>query len=147
MLTQTGKWMGVDFGLARIGVAVSDPLGILANGLETIRWNGRDADSIKERLVYLVKQQNVQGIVMGYPSRTDGKQASLTGMVRDLAAELEQVTGVPVLLRDERFTTVMARRKLQESGVKAKRQKPVIDQVAAEIILQEYLESRRKALQ
>ena len=100
-----------------------------------------------ERLVFLVKQQNVQGIVLGYPSRTDGKQASLTETVRELAAGLEQKTCVPVLLRDERYTTVMARRKLQESGVKARRQRPVIDQVAAEIILQEHLESRRKALQ
>lgn len=147
MYAETGKWMGIDFGLARIGVAVSDPLGILANGLETIRWNGRDTDAIMERLVFLVKQQNVQGIVLGYPSRTDGKQASLTETVRELAAGLEQKTCVPVLLRDERYTTVMARRKLQESGVKARRQRPVIDQVAAEIILQEHLESRRKALQ
>lgn len=147
MLTQPGKWMGIDFGLARIGVAISDPLGILASGLETIRWNGRDTDVILARLVFLASQQNVQGIVLGYPGRTDGRQASLTGMVNDLAASLEQQAGVPVLLRDERYTTVMARRRLQESGVRANRQRPVIDQVAAEIILQEHLESRRKALQ
>lgn len=136
--------MGIDFGLARIGVAVSDPLGILAVGLETIRWNGRDTVAVLERLICLVRQQAVRGIVLGYPQRTDGRQASLTGTVRELAAELEQKTGVPVLLRDERYTTVIARRKLQESGVRAKKQKPVIDQVAAEIILQEHLESRRK---
>lgn len=139
--------MGIDFGLARIGVAVSDPLGILAAGLETIRWNGRDTATVMERLVCLARQQNIRGIVLGYPQRTDGRQASLTGMVRELAAGLEQKTGVPVLLRDERFTTVIARRKLQESGVRSRKQKPVIDQVAAEIILQEHLESRRKGLQ
>ena len=139
------KWMGIDYGLARIGVAVSDPMGRLARGLETIRWNGRDLPQIQDRLVYLAQQHQVTGIVLGYPDRTDGRHAMLTEQVRSLATYLEEKTGRPVLLRDERFTTVIAQRRLRDRGIKDHKHRAIIDQVAAEIILQEHLDSRRKS--
>ena len=144
MPVNPNKWLGIDFGLSRIGIAVSDPLGILARGLGTLRWNGKDTDGVLASLAAVIRREQVGGVVMGCPGRTDGREASLAEPVRQLAARLEQLTGIPVLLRDERFTTVIARRRLLESGVRTKRHKPVIDQAAAEIILQEHLDSRRQ---
>lgn len=137
------KYLGIDYGSARIGVAVSDALGITARGIETISWNGRDWEKPLERIVSLLRQEGAEGIVMGLPKRTDGQEGESAGRARQLAALLEEATGIVPILRDERFTTVMATRVLQGSSVKKKNRRSVIDQVAAEIILKEFLESRR----
>lgn len=141
----TGKWLGIDYGDARIGVAVSDPMGIIARGLETVRWNGRDPEWALERIATLASEQGVCGLVIGIPRRTDGKTGESETKARELAASLADRTGLPVVLLDERYTTVLASRIMRESGRKASRSRDIIDQVAAEIILQEYLESRRQA--
>jgi putative holliday junction resolvase len=140
-----GKWLGIDYGEARIGVAVSDPMGILARGLETVRWNGRDPEWALERIAVLAREQGVCGLVIGIPRRTDGRAGESETKAREMAASLAERTGLPAVLLDERYTTVLASRLLRESGRKASRSRDIIDQVAAEIILQEYLESRRQA--
>lgn len=137
--------MGLDYGDARIGVAVSDPLGRLARGLETIRWNGRDIEWALARIVTLIREQSVCGLVIGIPRRTDGKAGPSEDKARQLAASLAELTGLQPVLRDERYTTVLATRVMQETGVRTNRRRAVVDQIAAEIILQEYLESRRQA--
>jgi putative Holliday junction resolvase len=144
MDTNIGKWMGIDYGDVRIGIAVSDPFGVLARGLETIRWNGQDMTWALERISYLVVQQQVTGLVIGMPRRTDGKPGIAEEKVRRFAGELAARTGLVPVLRDERYTTVLAARVMRDTGIRADRRKTVIDQIAAEIILQEYLESRRK---
>lgn len=131
--------MGIDYGLARIGVAVSDPLRITARGVETINWNGRDMDWAINRLCELATEYEVVEIVMGLPRRTDGKASPSEQGARDLASTLEARLGLRVLLRDERFTTVLAARVLNEVDYKKQNKRKVIDQVAAEIILQDYL--------
>lgn len=136
--------MGIDFGLVRVGVAVSDPLGILARGLETIYWNGQDTDQLYNRLIRLIHVEQVRGIIMGMPRRTDGKESDLSGHIRDLAEILKKETGIPVLLRDERYTTVIASRMLRERGLRSHEQKGILDQAAASILLQEYLDHCRK---
>jgi putative Holliday junction resolvase len=144
MDTNIGKWMGIDYGDVRIGIAVSDPFGVLARGLETIRWNGEDMTWALERIAHLVAQQQVTGLVIGMPRRTDGKPGIAEEKVRRFAGELAARTGLVPVLRDERYTTVLAARVMRDTGIRADRRKTVIDQIAAEIILQEYLESRRK---
>lgn len=139
-----GRWMGIDFGLARVGVALSDPMGILASGFETISWDGHDVDAVRGQLADIAVQQKVRGIVLGFPNRTDGRESSLSNLVHELASFLEQTVGVPVLLRDERYTTVIARRKLKERGLSEKQMRSVLDQTAAQILLQEYLDHLRK---
>ncbi|MBP8989065.1 MAG: Holliday junction resolvase RuvX [Clostridia bacterium] len=139
-----GRWMGIDFGLARVGVALSDPMGILASGFETISWDGHDVDAVRGQLADIAVQQKVRGIVLGFPNRTDGGESSLSNLVHELASFLEQTVGVPVLLRDERYTTVIARRKLKERGLSEKQMRSVLDQTAAQILLQEYLDHLRK---
>lgn len=141
----SGKWMGIDYGDARIGIAVSDPMGILARGLETIRWNGRDMEWALDRIVTLVREQQVCGLVIGIPRRTDGKAGASEDKARHLAEILAERTGLVPVLRDERYTTVLAARVMRETGIRQDRRRAVVDQIAAEIILQEYLESCRKA--
>ena len=144
MAEQAKRWLGIDFGLSRIGVAISDPLGILASGLETVTWNGKDLDRPALRIAQLVQDHDVAGIILGYPARTDGRQVQMAGLIDDFASRIKAGTGVKIHLHDERFTTVLARQKLREAGIREKRQRPVIDQVAAEIILQEFLDNYRK---
>ena len=145
MAIASNKWMGIDYGDARIGIAVSDPMGILARGMETIRWNGRDMDWALDRICTIAREQQITGIVIGMPRRTDGKPGPSEEKARNLAAELAQRTGIETVLRDERYTTVLASRIMREAGIRSNRRNAVIDQIAAEIILQEYLESRRKS--
>lgn len=144
MTDDKGKWMGIDYGDARIGIAVSDQLGILARGLETVNWNGRDMEWALNRIITLIREQQISGLVIGVPRRTDGKPGASEEKARQFAKELAVRSGIEPVLRDERYTTVLASRVMREAGMRSERRKAVIDQIAAEIILQEYLESRRK---
>lgn len=138
-----GRILGIDYGDARIGTALSDPLGITAQAYETINWNGKDNTWAVNRLAAIIADNQVTTVVMGLPRRTDGQPSASAEKAQSLAAEIQERTQVPVVLRDERFTTVMASRVLRETGVRGPKRKSVVDQVAAQIILQEYLESRR----
>lgn len=145
MQPEPGKWLGIDYGQARIGLAISDPLGLVAHGLETINWNGRDLEWALNRIVALVREHQVCGLVLGIPRRTDGRAGETESQARQLAVILVERTGLQPILRDERYTTVLAGRIMREAGIRGQKRKAVVDQIAAEIILQEYLESRRKA--
>lgn len=138
-----GRSLGIDFGMARVGVAMSDPMGILASAVETLNWNGEDAAWIKARLVELCEKNKIERIVLGLPKRTDGKASATEDAARAFGAELADLTALPVIFQDERYTTVLASRVLRTSAVKAKNKRGVIDQVAAEIILQAYLDAQR----
>ena len=137
--------MGIDYGQARIGLAVSDSLGMFARRLETINWNGQDLTWGLDRIESLIKEQGVVGLVVGIPRRTDGKASDSEEQARRLAVTLTERTGLPMVLWDERYTTVLAGRIMRETRIRKERRKTVVDQIAAEIILQEYLESLRKA--
>lgn len=138
-----GRVLGIDFGYARIGTAISDPLRMLASGLETLNWNGEDLTWVWERLDQLVRQHGVKEIVVGTPKRTDGKAGGSSEIgAEEFAQRLEALTGLRVHRVDERFTTVIASRNLRESGSK-KRRRDVIDQAAAEVILQDFLDRNR----
>jgi putative Holliday junction resolvase len=135
--------MAIDFGMRRIGVAVSDPLRIMAQGLETINWNGVDYEYALDRLSQIVKEKEISEIVMGKPSRTDGTISESEEKANLFGQLLEEKVGIRPVYRDERFTTVIASQFLRQTGVSGKNKKKVVDQVAAEIILQEYLDITR----
>jgi len=135
--------MAIDFGTRRIGVALSDTLHLTASGFETISWNGEDSRYALDRLREIVKDKDVTDIVIGQPRRTDGQVSESERKAQLFGADLESATGILPKYRDERYTTVLASRYLLETGVSGKARKKVVDQVAAEIILREYLESRR----
>ena len=137
------RWLGIDFGTRRIGLAVSDPLGIVARRLETINWNGDDSVWAVNRVAEIIQEHSIAGIVMGLPRRTDGQAGASECLARQFAHDLQIKTGMEPVLSDERYTTVLADRVLRETGVQARHKKAIIDQIAAEIILQDYLDSHR----
>lgn len=134
-----GRVMGIDFGMRHIGIALSDELRIIAKGFETVNWNGEDDAWAINRICEIIREKNVTEIVLGQPKRTDGTESESERKANLFADKLKEASGLPIHLRDERFTTVIASRYLHDANIKAKKQKKVIDQVAAEIILQEYL--------
>lgn len=140
-----GRRLGIDVGTVRIGVAVSDPDGILATPVETVRRE-RSGKHLR-RLVALVADSEVVEVVVGLPRTLADRAGSSAQDAVDLADALAvKIAPVPVRLADERLTTVSAQRSLREAGVRAKQQRGVIDQAAAVSILQGWLDQRRNLL-
>lgn len=138
-----GRVLGIDFGTRRVGIALSDQLRIAAHGFETISWNGDDDTFVLSRIAAIISEKEVDAIVIGKPQRTDGSESESQRKAMKFGDKLSELTGLVPVYRDERFTTVMASRYLSESGVSDRNKRKVVDQVAAEIILTEYLESHR----
>ena len=134
--------MGLDYGTKTVGIAVSDPLGITAQGVETIEI--ARAGKLRKtfaRLEELIKEYEVEHIVLGFPKNMNNTEGERCDATRDFKEKLERRTGLPVTLWDERQTTISAERILQESGVRREHRKEYIDKIAATFILQGYLES------
>ena len=136
-----GVRIGIDVGRARVGVAVCDRDGLLATPVETVT---RDDGSIA-RIGELVAEYTPIEVVVGLPLSLSGADTASTTDARDFASELATSGSTPVRLVDERLTTVSAQRALRESGRGTRGSRPVIDQVAAVIILQNALDSERMA--
>lgn len=133
--------LGLDVGRRRIGVALSDELGWTAQGLTVI--DNTDAAAAEESIRQLVAEHDVRLLVIGLPRRTDGSDGPEVQFVRAFGDALRQKLNVSVTYWDERFSTVQAERMLIESGMRRARRRQVIDQVAAGIILQSYLDGKR----
>ncbi|MDD7964754.1 Holliday junction resolvase RuvX [Actinomycetospora lemnae] len=140
----SGRRLGVDVGSVRIGVALSDPGGVLATPLVTLDHDGAGTDL--DRLVALVDEHEVVEVVVGLPRTLAGRDGPAAQTAREYADALTRRLGdrdVPVVLSDERLTTVNATRTLSDRGVKGRKQRRVIDQAAAVGILQGHLDARR----
>ena len=133
--------MAIDYGDARTGVALSDPTGFLAG--QTFLIKSRKQEVVLEELAALVQRQGAQELVMGYPRNMDGTRGPRSEKAQAMKTLLEEATGLPVALWDERRTTVDAHRILGEQGVRAKNRKDKIDSVAATLILEGYLDWKR----
>ena len=132
--------MGIDYGDSRIGIAATDPLGILAHPVETIHLATTDP---VERIAALVAARGIVRLVIGLPVNLDGEEGPAAAKVRRFAARLgERLPGIPLEFIDESHTTVDAAAKLRAAGRSAKRQKHLIDQAAAVEILSRWLDSR-----
>lgn len=136
--------MGVDLGEARVGIAVADRLGMLAHPRETIRRvvaKGAAADkAVLARISEIARAENVRVIVLGLPRNMDGTEGPAAAKARAFAEGLRTATSCEVRLLDERLTTVAAQKALHASGRNVKQGRAVIDQVAAQMILQTYLD-------
>ncbi|AHC25401.1 Holliday junction resolvase RuvX [Mycolicibacterium neoaurum] len=140
-----GRRLGVDVGTVRIGVASSDPDGIMATPLETVKRE-RTGRHLR-RLVALVQENGVVEVIVGLPRTLADRSGSSARDAVEMADKLaELIAPVPVRLADERLTTVSAQRALRDAGVRAKNQRAMVDQVAAVGILQTWLDQRRSAL-
>lgn len=133
--------MGLDVGGRRIGVALSDALGMLATPLTTV--SATPQPQAIERIGRLAQEHSVVAIVAGLPLTLRGEVGPQAEVVRAFAAALEAALGLPVALFDERLTTAAAEQHLRDMGVKPAKRKQQIDQVAAAIILQDYLDHMR----
>jgi len=133
-----GRVLGIDHGDVRIGIAMSDETAFLASSLCTIDSTNAGLD----RIVALLAEHAVEKIVVGLPRNMDGSYGSATEKVRKFIEKLKTKTDVPVFEWDERLSTVSAHNALREAGLDGKKRKGLVDKVAAQIILQNFLDSQ-----
>ncbi len=138
-MVPTGRVLGLDVGSKRIGVAVSDPLGITAQGLDTIQRQNKRRDL--ETLGSLLKQYDVREIVVGLPLRLSGAEGTQSEKMRQCASDLESRFGVTVHLWDERWTSTEANRLLREAELSIEKRGKAVDRMAAVLILQSWMEA------
>ena len=134
--------LGLDYGSKTVGVAVSDPLGFTAQGLETI-WRKQE-NKLRQtlaRIEELVSEYQVETIVVGYPKNMNNTLGERAEKALEFKEMLERRTGLPVVMWDERLTTVEANRTLMEANVRRENRKQYLDELAAVFILQGYLDS------
>jgi putative Holliday junction resolvase len=136
---RSGSRLGIDVGKVRIGVASSDPHGMLAFPVSTVKRGDGDVAAI----LLEVHERDVVEIVIGLPLSLSGRDSASTQDARDFAQRVAQASAIPVRMVDERLSTVSATRALQASGRNARSSRPVVDQVAAVIILQHALDAER----
>ncbi len=134
--------LGLDLGSKTLGIAISDPLGIIARAVETIRFNEDDYEEALEKLLVVVDNNNVNKIVLGLPKHMNGDIGIRGEISIEFKDMIEDATGIEVVLIDERLTTVAAEKILIQGNVSRKNRKKVIDQMAAVNILQGYLDRK-----
>ncbi|WP_418792293.1 Holliday junction resolvase RuvX [Phosphitispora sp. TUW77] len=136
------RLMGLDVGSKTIGVALSDPLGLTAQGFEVIRRRGEEKDLA--RLRDIIGEKEVSGIVVGLPKNMNGTMGPQSDIVREFASLIEDSFDLPVIMWDERLSTIAAEKMLISADVSRGKRKQVIDKMAAVMILQGYLDSKAK---
>jgi putative Holliday junction resolvase len=135
-----GRVLGLDVGARRIGIAVSDALGLTAQGLPTLERRNRRYDQSELRKV--VQEYEISEIVVGNPLRMSGQTGAQAEKMAAFAEQIKQELSLPVHLWDERLSTAEAHRLLDQTGIRDARRKQVIDKVAAVLILQSFLDAR-----
>ncbi len=134
--------LGVDYGDARTGVAVSDMTGLLATGVTVVKAAGmrKTAGAVAEE----AKRQGAEKIIVGYPLNMDGSEGPRGEKARAFSEMLHELTGLPVELWDERLTTIEAYEIMDATGTRGKRRRERVDMLAAELILSDYLNAKKK---
>ena len=133
--------LGLDVGTRRIGVALSDALGLTAQGLTVLERSTMAQDV--EAVCKVIGEQGVEAVVVGWPLALSGKPGPQAPRVEAFVQALRRRVGMPIALLDERFTTAQGERVLLEADVSRRRRKQLVDQLAAQLILQQYLEQER----
>ena len=133
--------MAIDYGDAHTGVAISDPTGFLVGSTATI--NSWRQEVVVDQLARMIEQHRPDEVVLGFPKNMDGTDGRKADLYRELAAALKEVTGMEVILWDERRTTIDAHQILFNQGKDGRKRKKIVDAVAASLILENYLDYRR----
>ena len=134
-----GRILALDLGKRRIGMALSDELGLTAQGLETLQRTNLREDLA--RLAEVAHGHNVRLFLLGNPLHMNGQEGRGAAHAREFGVRLEAATGIPIQLWDERLTTVQAQRVLRESGISIEKRAKAVDRLAAVILLESYLDS------
>jgi putative Holliday junction resolvase len=138
---ELSRIVGIDPGTARIGIAISDEEGAIAFPRETVSARGSDEDAAR-RVHEALAGEQVSVVVVGLPLRLDGSEGEAARRARELGAALHRALGMEVVYWDERLTTVAAERSLREMGKRGRKQREVVDQSAAALLLQGYLDAK-----
>lgn len=138
-LVPTGRILAMDLGKKRIGLAVSDPLEVTAQGLETLQRT-RIRDDL-DALIALITEYEVRLILMGEPVHMSGRESRQSAYTHEFAERLSKQSGVPVQYWDERWTSMQAERVLKESGISIEKRARAVDRMSAVILLESYLDS------
>lgn len=139
-----GRLIAFDLGEVRVGVALSDPRQIIASPFETVTVPRADDGALIGAIERAIVRHDAAGVVIGLPTRLDGREGAAARRARDVAKRIATSSGVPVLLWDERYTTVEAERSLVQADLSRSRRREVIDQVAASVVLQSVLDAQRR---
>ncbi len=139
-----GRVLALDVGTKTIGVAVSDALGMLAHPVTTLSRKGVRKDAIK--IAALAAEKSVERVIVGLPLELDGTEERSARLARQIGCAVRESTGLPVVYLDERYSSVDAERQLIEADVSRSRRKEIIDQQAAVLILQSFLDSGGSAV-
>lgn len=131
------KVLAIDYGDARTGIAISDYTGLLVGTTDVI--HSRKPDVTAREIARLAREHGAQRLVMGFPRNMDGTEGPRAALYRDFAAQVEAEAGIPVVLWDERRTTVEAHQILSDCNYRGKKRKNTVDAVAASLILEGYL--------
>ena len=137
--------MGLDFGSKTVGVAISDSLLVTAQGVEIIRR--KEENKLRQtlaRIEELIVENEVQEIVLGLPKNMNATEGDRVTLTREFKDKLERRTGLPVVMWDERLTTVAADKTMMEAGIRREHRKDYVDMIAATLILQGYLDYRSR---
>jgi putative holliday junction resolvase len=134
------RFLGIDFGTRRMGAAVSDPRGRIATPLEVYVRRGTEKDA--QHYKTLLREHEIEQVVIGLPLHVSGGEGDSAARAREWGAWLGEVTGLPVIFHDERYTTVDAEEVLRTAGVRLERRVAMRDMLAAQILLQHYLDAR-----
>lgn len=141
---QTGRLCGVDYGTVRVGIAITDMDQSIASPFETYT---RRTEKLDEQYFRdLIKQELIKGIVVGLPVHHSGDPSQKSNEAANFGKWLHELTGVPVIYYDERFSTAMARELVADAELSGKRKKSMLDRIAAQVILTAYLESPDRAI-
>ena len=137
------KIMGIDYGDSRVGIAISDSLGITAQGLETIHHKGNDKIVLK-RLEEIINDNDIDTIVIGMPYKLNGDSADRVDITKNFIHKLKcKFNKIKIVEVDERLTTVAAHRTMNELGIKNKNKKNIVDTISAVYILEMYMNSKK----
>lgn len=136
--------LGLDLGNKTLGVAVSDPTGLIATGYPTIRFKSKDFNFAIEEIQKFIVSHGIEKVVLGLPKNMDGSEGIQAGISRNFAKNLTDRTGLEVILFDERLTTKIALNSMIMGGENRENRHNEIDEMAAKIILQDYLDQIRR---
>ena len=136
----SGRILSIDYGTSRVGFAVSDPLHIIATPLKTIK--NKSIQDLLKQIGLIVKEYDIKSIVVGLPLGLNGKETKQTETVKLFSETLEK-NNYKVIFEDERFTTVLAKKEIIKQKISTGRNKSLIDQVSAALILQSYLDKKK----
>ena len=138
-----GKVLGLDLGEKTLGIAMSDLMGIIAQGVENFRFEDNKYDQALDRAIFYIKKENIKEVALGLPLHMSGDESDHSILARRFKEMLEEkIPNLKVVLIDERWTTKQANRRLLEADLSRKKRKNVIDKMAAVVILDTYLQMR-----